>query len=154
MLHAYQAPRTLPDGSIAWVEAPVRPMGAAAAPRAPDGWTGGGAGGGGLFESHTRRRTSFASPESVVAGEMARAPGLVRDRTGAPKSATGQAIVAWLVERRSLDEAAAKAYAGRMVAGGVLVPLDAGGKPVAPQPGAFVAAGNLFRVVVPPPPQK
>ena len=96
-LHGYQKPRVLPDGSLDIPESAV--------------------------ESHLRRRTSLVPPEGAVALEMAKSPGLVRDRPGANGSATGQAVLAWLLERKRLPEADALAYATRMVALEVLRPV-------------------------------
>lgn len=74
------------------------------------------------YEAHLRTRTSFVSPEHSTAAEMAKSPGLVR--SGA---ASGSAISAWLQERRSLDVAGARAYASRMLALEILVPLGGSG---------------------------
>lgn len=73
------------------------------------------------YEAHLRTRTSFVSPEHSTAAEMAKSPGLVR--SGA---ASGSAISAWLQERRSLDVAGARAYASRMLALEILVPVGGG----------------------------
>jgi hypothetical protein len=88
-LHAWQRPKTGPDGALIF-ESPA-------------------------VEEHVRRRTSFVGPEAGVAGEMVRAPGLVKDRPGAPRSASGAQVVDFLVSRRGLDEAGALAYAQRML---------------------------------------
>lgn len=96
-LHGYQKPRVLADGSLDIPESAV--------------------------ESHLRRRTSLVPPEGAVALEMAKSPGLVRDRPGAPGSATGAAVLGWLVERKRFSEADAAAYATRMVALEVLRPV-------------------------------
>lgn len=97
-LHAYQKPKVLPDGALSF-ESPA-------------------------IEEHIRRRTSFVAPEAAVAGELMSAPGLVRDRPGAPQSVTALGLLNWLMERRSLNEEAAKAYAQRMVALDILVPVS------------------------------
>jgi hypothetical protein len=76
------------------------------------------------FEQHLRTRTSFLAPEHSVAAEMCKAINLLRDRPGAPKSAAGNAILAWLIERRSLPEESAKAMASRMLSLGILVPFS------------------------------
>ena len=119
-LHGYQKPRVLPDGSLE-IELAV--------------------------ESHLRRRTSLVPPESAVAAEMAKSPGLVRDRPGAPCSATGQAILGWLVERKKFSEENAASYATRMVALEVLKYVaQAGVAP--PAPGSFSADKAAVYVVV------
>ncbi len=102
-LHGYQKPRQAVDGSLVFSEA--------------------------VFESHVRRRTSFVAPEATVAAEMAKSPGLVRDRPGAKASAAGQAILDWLCSRRSLSDEAARAYAQRMVALLLLAPVPGTGTP-------------------------
>lgn len=113
-LHSYQKPKVLPDGAMAFESEAI--------------------------EQHVRRRTSFVAPEAAVAGELMAAPGLVRDRPGAPSSVTALGVINWLMERRSLSEDAAKAYAQRMVALEVLLPVS-GAK-------AFNAAdrNSLYRV--------
>jgi hypothetical protein len=95
-LHSYQKPKVAPDGSLTFEQTPV--------------------------EEHVRRRTSFVAPEALVASELLTAPGLVRDRPGAPSSITALGVINWLQERRSLTEPDARAYASRMVEQGVLVP--------------------------------
>ncbi len=77
------------------------------------------------FEAHLARRTSFLAPEHSLAAEMAKSPGLVRDRPGAPRSAAGAAVAAWLRERRAQSAARATETAARMLALGILVPLGA-----------------------------
>lgn len=103
-LHSYQMPKMLPDGSLLFEHADV--------------------------EEHVRRRTSFVAPESLVALELLKAPELVRDRPGAPSSITALGVINYLMERRSLSEEGARAYAERMVAQGILVPVaSSGGAP-------------------------
>jgi hypothetical protein len=101
-LHGYQKPRAAADGSL---------------DVAPE------------LEQHLRRRTSLVPPEAAVAAEIAKSPGLVRDRPGAPASATGQAVVGWLVERKRFSEQSAQAYGARMVALDVLRPVAGSGAP-------------------------
>lgn len=97
-LHSYQKPRNNADGTLTFESPPV--------------------------EEHTRRRTSFVSPESQIAVELVKSPGIIRDRgAGVPKSATGSAIFDWLVQSRKLDAAAATACAARMLTQGILVPM-------------------------------
>jgi hypothetical protein len=104
-LHGYQKPRQTPDGGLAFTEA--------------------------VCEEHVRRRTSFVAPEAAVAAEMAKSPGLVRDRPNAKAAAAGQAVLEWLTSRRGLPEEAARAYAQRMLTLELLQPLTAsGGAPV------------------------
>lgn len=113
-LHGYQKPRQASDGLA--IEPP--------------------------YEGHLRRRTSFVAPEHSVAAEMAKSPGMVRDRPGAPKSASGAAIAQWLAERRGLSDSGARDYAGRMMALGILVPLTA-----LPRGGGFSDDKNaLYRI--------
>ncbi len=116
MMHAYQKPRQGADGAL---------------DLAP------------TIESHLRRRTSFVAPESNIAAEMIKSPGLVRDRPGVPKSAAGQQVLTWLIERKGLDEAAAMALAERMVALEVLQPAQG-----APAKGFSADKGALYRVVL------
>ena len=97
-LHSFQRPRQAPDGSLVFDSPSV--------------------------ETHIRRKTSFVAPEITVAAEMAKAPGLVRDRPGAPRSILGTAVLSWLQESRKLTEADAKALAARMVTFEALLPLD------------------------------
>lgn len=100
-LHSYQKPRANVDGTLTF--------------ESPD------------VEEHTRRRTSFVSPESQIASELVKSPGIIRDRgPGVPKSATGLAIIDWLVQSRKLEPAAAAACAGRMFAQGILIPMSSG----------------------------
>ena len=88
------------------------------------------------YEGHLRTRTSFVSPEHSTAAEMAKSPGLVRSG-----SASGAAICAWLQERRALDAPAARAYAARMLALEILVPVTGSA-------GAFSEAKDaLYRLV-------
>jgi hypothetical protein len=96
-LHGYQKPRQNTDSTLA-ISEPV-------------------------FEQHLRRRTSFVAPESMIAAEMSKSPGLIRDRPGAPRSAGGPAILEWLMQRRSLTEQAAMATASRMLALEILQPV-------------------------------
>jgi len=97
-LHGYQKPRAAADGLV------VEP----------------------LYEAHLARRTSFLAPEHSVGAELAKAVGMVRDRPGAPKSAAGAAVAAWLVERKALTPARAAEMGARMVALGILVPVGPG----------------------------
>jgi hypothetical protein len=98
-LHSYQKPRQNADGSLTFESAEI--------------------------EQHTRRRTSFVSPESVIAAELVKSPLVVRDRgAGAPKTASGAAIIEWLGQARKLEAAAAIACAGRMIAQEILIPVD------------------------------
>lgn len=99
-LHSYQKPKVAPDGSLSFDQPQI--------------------------EEHVRRRTSFVAPEALVASELLTAPGLVRDRPGAPSSITALGIVNWLQERRSLTEGDARAYADRMVKLDVLIPVGQG----------------------------
>jgi hypothetical protein len=116
MMHAYQKPRQGGDGALELSPA---------------------------LESHLRRRTSFVAPESNIAAEMIKSPGLVRDRPGVPKSAAGQQVLTWLMERKGLDEAAAVAMAERMVMLEVLQPVQG-----APGKGFSADKGALYRVVL------
>ena len=98
-------------------------------------------------EEHLRRRTSWVAPEAATVGEMLRAPGLVRDG----KTASGAAILAWLRDKRGADEAAALAYAQRMLDAGALAPRDG-----ADAPGARFTAerGAVYRVGAAAPPTR
>jgi hypothetical protein len=116
MMHGYQKPRQQGDGTL---------------DTAPP------------FEMHLRRRTSFIAPESNVAGEMMKSPGLLRDRPGLPKSAAGAQIVSWLMERKGLDEAGALAMATRMVTLEILQPLQG-----APAKGFGAEKTALYKVVL------
>jgi hypothetical protein len=93
------------------------------------------------FEQHLRTRTSFIAPEHSIAAEMAKAMNMLRDRPGAPRSAAGNSILAWLVERRGLTEEGARAVALRMLALEILVPFNASGKP-----GFDGAATALYKI--------
>ena len=73
-----------------------------------------------VIEEHIRRRTSFVGPESSLAAEMLKAPGVSRDG----KTATQEAILSWLKQKRGCDQAAAVAYASRMVELGLLLKKD------------------------------
>lgn len=114
-LHSYQKPKSGPDGTLGFES--------------------------NLLEDHIRRRTSFVSPESMLASELLAAPGLVRDRPGAPQSVTALGVVNWLGERRGMAAGAAAAYVERMAALGVLVAVPGGGGG-----GAGDKGGQLFRV--------
>jgi hypothetical protein len=117
-LHSYQRPRPGPDGAVVFANAEV--------------------------EGFIRRSTSFVSPESALGMELMKAPGLVRDRPGAPRCATGVAVLNWLLESRKLEEPVARATAARMVQLGVLQPLEGGAR-------GFSADKNALYRVVPPP---
>lgn len=117
-LHGYQKPRQNPDSTLTFSET--------------------------VFDTHLRRRCSFVAPESMIAAEMSKSPGLVRDRPGAPRSATGQAVLEWLMQRRGLSEASATATASRMVTLEILQPIA----PSAPE-GVFRGdKTSLYRVVL------
>jgi hypothetical protein len=75
------------------------------------------------IETHVRRRTSFVAPEASVAQDMAKAPGVVRERADIGRTAQGLDIITWLKDRRGLDDAAAMNYAQRMTDLGMLVPV-------------------------------
>jgi len=77
-------------------------------------------------------------PESTIAADMLKAMGLARDGV-----ATGNKLVAWLRERRSLDEEAATAFGQRMVELGMLVPESAAHRVFRGDKGA------AYRIVVP-----
>lgn len=117
-LHGYQKPRQAADGALLFTEAVV--------------------------ETHVRRRTSFVAPEVGVAAEMAKSPGLVRDRPGAKASAAGQAILDWLCSRRALPDDAARAYAARMVALELLQAVPGTGTPFT---GFSTGKDALYRIV-------
>lgn len=106
-LHSFQRPRQSEDGLV------VDPV----------------------YEAHLSRRTSFVAPEHSLAAEMAKSPGLVRDRPGAPRSAAGSAVTAWLRERRSQSAERSLETVARMLALEILVPV--GGT----RPGAFDEKG-------------
>jgi hypothetical protein len=97
-LHSYQKPRGNADGTFTFDEP--------------------------IIEEHVRRKTSFVSVEQSVVQELLKAPGLVRDRPGAPSSATAQAVLSWLMDRRQLDEPSAMAFAQQIVNTGLIVPMD------------------------------
>lgn len=97
MMHGYQKPRQLNDGTFDIANE---------------------------FETHLRRRTSFVAPESNIANEMLKSVGLIRDRPNQPRSATGQSLLTWLMERKSLDEENAINMANRMVTLEILQPLQ------------------------------
>jgi hypothetical protein len=114
MMHGYQKPRQTPDGGL---------------DIAPE------------LEQHLRRRTSFVAPETNIAVEMSKNPTLVRDRPGAPKSAAGQALLTWLMERKGLDEEAAMGLATRMVNLELLLPLAG-----TPTKGFSIEKTALYRI--------
>ncbi len=95
-LHGYQKPKQGPDGPV------VDP----------------------LYETHLSRRTSFLAPEHSLAAEMSKAVGMVRDRPGAPKSAAGKDIAAWLRERKGQTADKARETAARMLVLAILVPIS------------------------------
>jgi hypothetical protein len=97
-LHSYQKPRQNADNTLTFESEEI--------------------------EKHTRRRTSFVSPESVIASELMKSPGVVRDRGSGPKSASGIAVIEWLQQAKKLDESAAVACANRMLAQEILVAVD------------------------------
>lgn len=115
MMHGYQKPRQLNDGTFDIVNE---------------------------FDNHLRRRTSFVAPESNIANEMLKSVGLLRDRPNQPRSATGQNLLSWLMERKSLDEENAMNMANRMVALEILQPLQG-----APTKGFSTDKTALYRVV-------
>ena len=85
-----------------------------------------------VVEAHLRRRTSFVSPESALAADMARAPALGAGGGkggGGGGAASGAALVSWLRDKRGCDDEAALATARRMAALGHLVPAG-GGPPI------------------------
>lgn len=73
-----------------------------------------------VIEEHIRRRTSFVGPETTLALEMIKAPGVTRDG----KTATQESILAFIKTKRSCDEETAIAYATRMLELGLLVKKD------------------------------
>lgn len=75
------------------------------------------------------RRTSFKAPEAIVAEELCKrvAIGSRGGSGGGVSSVTGTGLVAFLKERKSLDDAGCAAYAARMVDLGILVPMDGSG---------------------------
>ena len=123
-LHSYQKPRVQGDGAIVFE---------------PE------------YEEHVRRRTSFVAPELLAAQELVKVPGIVRDRPGAQASVLPSSIIDWLKGPRSLPEEAARAYAERMVALGLLVPIagSAGGAPAAPGARFSASDRQLYKLVVP-----
>jgi hypothetical protein len=126
-LHGYQKPRQNADGTLA-----IEPV----------------------FDEHLRRRSSFVAPETSVASEMIKSPQLLRERPGAPRSAAGDAIMAWLMQRRSIGAEAAQAYAQRMVQLEILVPVSGAAEGGAGGGGGSKATfvgdkSALYRIVVP-----
>jgi hypothetical protein len=115
-LHGYQKPKALPDGSL---EIGID------------------------YEGHLKRRTSLVPPEQAIAFEISKSPGMVRDRPGAPGSASGQSVVSWLIERKKFSEENAIAYASRMVALDILKPVSASGAP----PSGFSGDKNSLYIV-------
>jgi len=93
-LHRYQEPVAGSDGALAFKSKAI--------------------------EDHIRRTTSFIAPEALVAADLLKAPGTCRDG----KSATGAGIVAWLKEKRGVDDAAALSFAQRMLDLGIVVHRD------------------------------
>jgi hypothetical protein len=125
-LHGYQKPRQNPDGTLQ-----IEPV----------------------FDEHLRRRTSFVAPEASIAAEMVKSPQLLRDRPGAPRSAAGDAILSWLMQRRNIAQDAALAYANRMVQLDILVPVAApaaGGAGAAAKPDFVPDRASLYRIVAAP----
>jgi hypothetical protein len=121
-LHSYQKPRSNPDGSLLFDNTDI--------------------------ETFIRSRTSFMAPEGSVVLDMSRSPGMVKDRPSAPKSTSGLQVISWLMERRGLDEPAAKAYAQRMVQLNMMQPLT---------PGQTTFTGDkqaLYRLNPPPKPEQ
>lgn len=94
-------------------------------------------------EEHVRRRTSFVAPESSVALDMIKAPGLVRDRADYPRTVAGADVASWLRERRGLDDDGAIAYAQRMVDLEMLLPATKAYKRFS------VDRNALYRIQVP-----
>lgn len=75
---------------------------------------------------------------------MLKSPGLVKDRATAAKSAAGNMIFNWLMERKGLTEEGAMAMATRMVQLDILIPLVG-----APGGGTFSSDKSaLYRVVL------
>ena len=77
-----------------------------------------------VVEEFIRKCTSFVAPEANLAAELAKAPGLIRDRPGASRSIVGAAVLNWLTGNRKMTEEAAINLARRMVQYDALQPLD------------------------------